>query len=218
VTVVIIEATNIALLFCIVSGGIIMKRIICTRIALALMLICAPAVLLAGDIDDRQENKKDTDTIVVVRGEDAETSVIFEDGMLTIISEDGDETSTHMIDMEAMGLMASGVAEEVMSELGTVMAELDDMQFQFRVGEDNRVNVSIDESEFELDLDEIMSQVSMAMEAGFSEFDTNDWSSRHDRQGHVDISDSELRAELHDLKAEIRELRRELRDTAKKSQ
>lgn len=186
-----------------------MKTFTNSRIFLfvAILLVSAPAVLWAGDKTIDQPAKHRDHSLIVIGNENGDTSLVYEDGRLTITTRDGDDVTTRMMDMEAMSLIAADIADEVMSDLGNVLADLDDMQLQIRVGQDNRLNVSFDESEFELDLDAIMSQVALAMKTGFSEFNTSEWTSHEDRD---DISDDELRAELHDLKVEIRELRREI--------
>lgn len=186
-----------------------MKTFTNSRIFLfvAILLVSAPAVLWAGDKTIDQPAEHSDHSLIVIGNKNGDTSLVYEDGRLTITTRDGDDVTTRMMDMEAMSLIAADIADEVMSDLGNVLADLDDMQLQIRVGQDNRLNVSFDESEFELDLDAIMSQVALAMKTGFLEFNTSEWTSHEDRD---DISDDELRAELHDLKVEIRELRREI--------
>jgi len=120
-----------------------MKTSLCTRFALVLLLICVPAVLLAGDAKDHDKSDHDNGSLIVINDHNGDTSIIFEDGVLTITEQDGDDSSIHVIDMDAMGMMASDIAVEVMSELEIVMANLDDMQIQFRMGEDNRSEFSV---------------------------------------------------------------------------
>ena len=99
--------------------------------------------------------------------------------------------------------------EEALADMDDVFAELEDMQFQFRVGQDNRMNLSFDDSEFELDLDQILTQVASAVQLGLDEINTAEWTSQKSRWD--EVSDDDLRDELDNLKDEMEELRRELR-------
>ena len=101
------------------------------------------------------------------------------------------------------------IVSEAMAGLEDVMTELDDMQFQFRMGQDNRVNLSYDDTTFELDLDQIMAQVATAVEIGLSEINTGQWTDSRHRWNHVAAED--LESELDELRSEMRELRAELR-------
>jgi len=119
-----------------------------------------------------------------------------------VIVQDGGREVT--IDMEAINVMV----EEAMEGVSEVMAELDDMQFNMHLGNDNRLNLSYDDTTFELDLDQVMAQVAVAMEAGLANLDTGDWTVSRDRWDSVD--EDELHRELKKLKSEMKELRREL--------
>lgn len=116
-----------------------------------------------------------------------------------------DDDHEIVIDMEAINLIVA----EAMEGVDEVLAELEDMQFQMHLGRDNRLNLSYDDTTFEMDLDQIMAQVGVALEAGLTDLDTEDWTYSRDRWDSAD--EQGLRRELDKLKDEMRELKRELR-------
>ncbi len=148
-------------------------------VILALLILALPATLLADEPESSDNDAK-----------------------VIIVCEDGEEM---VIEMEAV----HEIVAEAMSGLDEVMEELDEMQFQVRLGQDNRLNLSYDDTTFELDLDQIMSQVSVAVHAGFDQIDTDDWTSSHHRWDAT--TEDDLRQELKDLKKEMKALRRELK-------
>ena len=143
------------------------------------LLIALPATLLADEPES-----SDNDTKIIVIGDDGEE--------LTIEMEEVHE-----------------IVAEAMAGLDEVMAELEDMQLQVRLGKDNRLDLSFDDTTVELDLDQIMVQVAAAVRTGFDQIHMEDWSHAHDRWS--DVSEYDLRQELEDLQREMKELRRELR-------
>jgi Cu/Ag efflux pump CusA len=124
------------------------------------------------------------------------------DAKIIIISDDGEELTIEMEDVHE-------IVAEAMAGLDEVMEELEDMQLQVRLGKDNRLDFSFEDTTFELDLDQIMAQVAIAVQTGFDQIHTEDWAHSHDRWS--DVSDDDLRQELEDLQKEMKELRRELR-------
>ncbi len=192
-----------------------MTRLTTSRLVLmlALLVMALPGLLLADEPCDKKSD--DCNSTMVIIGDDGEeVTVTLEDGELTIISTDDDNTTTHIMDMDAIGMMANDHFGDVMVDVGDVLEELEDMQIQFRMGQDNRMNLSFDDSEFELDLDAVMEQVSSAVQLGLAEFDTAEWTTHSDRWD--EVSDDELRDELDNLKDEMKELRRELKRLQKK--
>jgi len=125
-----------------------------------------------------------------------------DDSKVIIIVDDGEELTIDMGEVHEM-------LAEAMSGLDEVMEELDDMQLQVRLGKDNRLDLSYDDTTFELDLDQIMAQVAVAVQTGFDEIHIEDWTDSSDRWSNV--SEDDLRQELDDLQKEMKELRRELR-------
>ena len=199
----------------ILPGGLAMMNLHPLRAAavLALILMALPAVLLADEPQADMANPKSSDadrsTVVILGDDGEEVTITLEDGTLTMISQENGKTSTRIMDMEAVGLLAADAVDGALMGMEDVFAELEDMQFQFRMGQDNRMNLSFDDSEFELDLDQVMTQVASAVQVGLSEINTSEWASHQARWD--DVSDDELRDELDSLKDEMKELRRELR-------
>lgn len=146
---------------------------------LALLILAVPATLLADEPAPRDKTAQ-----------------------VIIIGDDDDEI---IIEMDAI----HEIMAEAMDGLDDVMAELDDMQFQVRLGQDNRLDLSYDDTTFELDLDQIMSQVAVAVQAGFENIHTEDWTSSHHRW--ESTSEDDLRSELDNLQKEMKDLRRELK-------
>ncbi len=144
-----------------------------------LLILTLPAILLADEPGSQEEDSK-----------------------VIIIVDDGEEIT---IDMEEV----HEIVAEAMSGLDEVMEELEDMQLQVRLGKDNRLDLSYEDTTFELDLDQIMAQVAVAVQSGFDQIHTEDWTDSRDRWSNV--SEDDLRQELDDLQKEMKELRRELR-------
>jgi len=116
----------------------------------------------------------------------------------------GDDSEEMTIDMEGV----HEIVAEAMAGLDEVMGGLEDMQLQVRLGKDNRLDLSYEDTTFELDLDQILNQVAVAVQSGFGEIHVEEWTHSHDRWS--DVSEDDLRQELDDLQKEMKELRREL--------
>lgn len=144
------------------------------------LLIIQPAVLMAAEPED---SKDDTKVIIIEHGDD--------------------EIVIEMDEVQA-------IVDEAMEGLDEVMAELQDMQLEVRLGQDNNLNLSYEDTTFELDLDQILAQVSAAVQVGFDQVHTEDWTHSSNRWSNV--SEDDLRDELKDLQREMKELRRELRE------
>jgi len=146
---------------------------------------------------------RDKDSKVVVCDMDGERVSVTLDGQaLTITTEDGDENSVMVVDMEQIGFMV----EDAMSG---VSEALQGLQMDFHMGQDNRVRMALDDESWEVDINEIMADVSVALSTAMSEIETEDWTTtryHHDS----DVTDDDLREELDDLRDEMRQLRREL--------
>lgn len=152
------------------------------------LLACAVLIALPGVIAAGEPQEDNESRIVIVRGDDQEM----------------------VIDMDAV----SAIVDEAMEGVGEALAELEDMQFQMHLGQDNRLNLSYEDTTFELDLDQVMSQVAVAVEAGLADLDTEDWAYERDRWD--DADEAELRRELENLKEEMHELKKELRRELKR--
>lgn len=153
-------------------------------ITLGLFFLALPVTILADEpqTDEPEADIKDSKVIII---HDGDEDVVIE------------MSEIHEIVIDAM----EGFDE--------AMAEIQDMQLEIRLGQDNKLDLSYEDSTFELDLDEIMTQVASAVQVGLDDFNTSDWTHSHDRWSHA--SDDDLRAELEDLQEEMKDLRRELR-------
>lgn len=139
---------------------------------------------------------------VVIMNGDGQTTISLDGSELSVVADDGDGTSIHMVDLAAMGDLIGDSFEG----LDEVMAGLQDLQMDFHMGADNSFQFSHDEETWDFDMDMVMEQVSEALEEGLGAMETSDWTSVRER----DRSTEELRKELRELKAEMRELRRRL--------
>jgi len=140
---------------------------------------------------------------------DQDVTVSLDKGVLTVVSTEKGKTSTRVVDLEAASVLAADVVDDTLAGMDDVFDQLADLQLQCRLGQDNRLNLTFEDTDFELDLDQIMAQVASAVQSGLQEIDTSEWTSQHDRWD--DDSDEELQSELADLKAEMEDLRTELR-------
>jgi len=172
------------------------------QLGLMLLLGAAlPAAALASTPDD------EADTVVIGDG-DHQLRLTVADGVLVITNDENGRITTTEVDMAQLGDLVAASMDDAMDGLDTVLANLGEMQMQMRLGQDNRLNVEFDDTEFELDLDQIMHQVSAAVELGLAEIDVDRWSRCRPRGS--EPTEEEMRRELHALQKEMRELRREL--------
>ncbi len=179
-----------------------------TAPALILPALVLPAMLLAAEPAIDAGSDKAGSSVVILGDDGQEITLTLKDGAFTMISTEDGETTTSIVDVEGMGLLAADAVDEALVGMEGVFEQLQEMQIQFRMGQDNRLNLSYDDTEFELDLDQIMTQVASAVQLGLQEINTADWSSHRSRWD--EVSDDELRNELDTLKDEMKELRREL--------
>ncbi len=188
-----------------------------TALALILMALTLPALLGAAEPENDETSDEQKSTVVIIGEDGEELTVTLGDGELTIVTTEDGEISTSIMDMDAVGLLVEDSLDLAMLEMDGVLEHLQDMQFQVRMGADNRLNLNYAESEFELDLDQIMTQVAAAVQLGLDEIDTAEWAS-HGHRWDDEATDDELRDELDTLKDEMKELRRELRRLQKENQ
>jgi len=121
-------------------------------------------------------------------------------GKRIIITVDDDEDfETTVIDL--------GEIEDLLDE---ALDSIESSQFQLRLGQDNMLSFAMDDTEFDVDLDVIFSQVGEAIFEGLEELDTEMWTNTGPRSEAL-LADEELANELENLRAEMRSLRRELK-------
>jgi hypothetical protein len=128
--------------------------------------------------------------------------VTFEvDGeQLSVTRHHGDNVTTTVVDLDQIGRLVGDA-------VGEAKVAMEDLQLQVRLGQDNRVNIATAEGQFEVDLDQIMTQVAAAVRSGLQDVDTATWTASDSGTA---VSDEDLQVELAELKKEMRALRLEL--------
>lgn len=128
--------------------------------------------------------------------------VTFEvDGnQLSVTRNEDDHVTTTIVDLDQIGRLVGDA-------VGEAKVAMEDLQLQVRLGQDNRVNIATAEGQFEVDLDQIMTQVAAAVRSGLQDIDTATWTST---DSGTDVSDEDLQLELAELQKEMRALRLEL--------
>lgn len=181
-----------------------------TQILKSLLLLAGLAVLIIPASAALAEDKTDTDKKVkhVIIGDREDNLIINSDGSeLTIsFSEDGKSRVT-IVDMEQVGHMVG----ESLSAAAEAIAE---MQLEIRMGNDNSFTFAMEDEEWEVDVNAIVSEVSAAFSGAFEDMDEADWAHhRHYRTHHdedLDEMQEELQDELNDLQDELKNLKKEL--------
>jgi hypothetical protein len=170
------------------------SRIILSAVALLLVL---PAMALAEDAPEKTRKSH------VVIGDEIENITINTEGSeLVITMTEGGQDRMAVLDLDQVGMMVG----ESLSGLGEMLAG---MQFQMRLGQDNNFNLAVDDQEWELDLDAIMSEVGEALGGALADLETEGWATHH-RRNLVAADEADLERELDDLRRELRELKKEL--------
>jgi len=137
----------------------------------------------------------------------AQDSITIENGEITIESDDGQQVI--MFDTDSMGKILSETLEVSRDGLQDVLAELDEMQLEIKLGNDNQLSLETRDQMWEVNLDVIFDELGSALETAFDDLDTDDWAGHYSFED-VDNDEEELEAELDRLKDELKELRREL--------
>ena len=137
----------------------------------------------------------------------AQDSITIENGEITIESDDGQQVI--MLDTDRMGKILSETLEISRDGLQDVLAELDEMQLEIKLGNDNQLSLATREQMWEVNLDVIFDELGSVLETAFDDLDTDDWAGHYSFEDE-DNNEEELEAELDRLKDELKELRREL--------
>ena len=142
-----------------------------------LMALLIPvATTLAEDKTDEDRNVKH-----IILGDEYENLTINSDGSELTISYSGDgKSKVTVVDMEQVGNLVG-------ESLTAAMETLAEMQLEFRVGQDNTFKFAMEEQEWEVDIDAIMSEVGEALSGAFDDLDTDEWT--HHRPSRVDHGD-----------------------------
>lgn len=134
-------------------------------------------------------------------------SITVEDEDVVVTSRCDGREKVVMVNLDAV----EGMVSEVIGDVALALEDMQDMQLQIHLGQDNRLHFADDDTEWEVDLDQIARQVEAAFEAGFDEMESTAWTRRRVR----DESDlRELRRELERLQREMKRLRTELESAA----
>lgn len=181
-----------------------LAKILRTGLVLVALLAVPAAGALAGDEPTCEKKKNSASISIEVEGDD----------VILTRSCDGSEKVV-MVNMDAIGEMFEGI----LAEASAALEELDDMQVKIHLGDDNMLSFADAETEWEVDLDQIARQVSDALQAGFEEFETAEWSQSRglyfedeDHEGHdAGIEVKKLQKELDQLQEELKKLRKELK-------
>ena len=134
--------------------------------------------------------------------ENGRGGVTFEvDGeQLSVTHHQGDHVTTTIVDLDQIGRLVGDA-------VGEAKVAMEDLQLQVRLGQDNRVNIATAEGQFEVDLDQIMTQVAAGVRSGLQDIDTATWTSTDSGTA---VSEEDLQVELAELQKEMRALRLEL--------
>lgn len=176
------------------------------KIINTILLVTGLALFLLPSVSavakDKEEESKKSKPFLI--GDEYENiSIESEDGEWIITMTENGREKVAIVDMEQVGLMVSDTVSEITSALA-------EMQMEFRVGNDNSFSFALEDEEWEVDFNQIMSEVAEALSTSFDNFDTDDWAHhRHDRRGDGQAR-GELENEMAELKAELKSLKKEL--------
>lgn len=169
-----------------------------------ILILLLPAIsVLAKDKVEKEKKCKH-----LILGDEFENITINADGPeLTITMTENGKTKVTVVDMEQVGFMVG----ESVSEMAEVLSE---MQMEFRVGNENGFTFALEDEEWEIDLNEIISEVSVALDGAFEDMDTDDWG-HHRHYRSMDGDDEkelreDLQEELTDLRQELKAMKKEL--------
>jgi len=137
----------------------------------------------------------------------AQDTITIENGEITIESDDGERMI--MMDAESIESLISETLDVTMDGMQDVLAELDEMQLEIRLGDDNQLSFETEDQMWEMNLDVIFSELGSVLETAFNDMDTDGWTGHHNFSDD-DFDEEELEEELDRLKDELDDLRREL--------
>ena len=137
----------------------------------------------------------------------AQDVITIENGEITIESTGSEKTI--IIDAASMEHLISETLEDAMDGMQDVLAELDEMQLEIRLGDDNQLSFETEDQMWSVNLDLIMKEIGSALEVAFDEMDTDSWSDHHHFRDN-DFDEEDLAEELDRLKDELHRLQKEL--------
>lgn len=173
-----------------------------TRILLMLAVtafIAAPALAWDNDDDDVR-----TVTLIDEDGETYVCTLTEGEGFRVVNRDSGEE----VLDFDFASI--EKVVEEAMGGVQEALRALEDLEIDVHFGGgENRMSFAVDDEDFDIDVDAIVSEIMDAI--GEIDFDDIDFDEIHMRHDHADG----LGEELDRLRDEIRELKRELRKSSR---
>lgn len=152
----------------------------------------------APHADPARESVKDPHRVRTFGNGKGVVTLQVDGSQLEVTRREGDQVTTTVIDMDEMGRLVGDA-------LDGALAAMDDLQMQVRLGQDNSLEITTADGFVQVDLDQIMSQVAVAVRTGLEGIDTATWAAAGPRD------EQALQRELEDLQAEMRALREELR-------
>ncbi|MBU8869351.1 MAG: hypothetical protein KOO60_00625 [Gemmatimonadales bacterium] len=170
------------------------------QILLILMAALLATGALAGDKECTKE-RKHTQTI----------TIDLDDDDVILTRNCGDDSRVVMVNLNAV----EGIVSDVFDDVSEVLEELDEMQMEFHLGQDNKLCFADADTEWEVDLGQIATQVELALRSGLAEFEAEDWTSTHVRYSDDDELDA-LKDELDSLKREMKRLQKELKKSSER--
>jgi len=148
--------------------------------------------------------------LLTATGAVAEQKVSVDKGRVVIVENGGEKVVT--IDTDNLSRLIGDSVDQALGNLDQVLAEMEDLQLEVRLGDDNMISVETEDEAFEVDLDIIFREVGNALETAFEDLDTAGWTGHYHVDG--DASSEDLEQKLRELKKELRRLQDEL-DRAK---
>ncbi len=147
--------------------------------------------------------------ISVLSGAQAEEKITVQNGQVTI--ENKNSGKVLVLDTMELERMISTTMNETMEGMGDMLAEMEDMQLEIRLGQDNQLSVETEDQMFEMNLDLIFKEIGTALETAFDDVHTEQWTvhrHRHDEE----FDQEELEEELEQLKEELQRLQEKLEE------
>lgn len=179
------------------------RRTVFLPAILVAMLVAMPLAILppaAASADPSCESAKDPHTLGACGSGHGGVTFEVDGEQLSVTHHDGDHVTTTVVDLDQIGRLVGDA-------VGEARVAMEDLQLQVRLGQDNRLNIATAEGQFEVDLDQIMTQVAAVVRSGLQDIDTTTWTSTGPATA---ASEEDLQRELAELQQEMRALRVEL--------
>ena len=107
----------------------------------------------------------------------AQDVITIDKGEIIIESDDGDKVIT--IDADGLEALISNSIGEALEGVQDVLAEMDEMQLEIRLGDDNQLTFETEDQMWEMNMNVLFKEIGSALETAFDEIDSESWSSHH---------------------------------------